>query len=351
MQRAIVVLSILLIGQLLLAGAMSLIGPSLAAVRPDAPLLDLGGRSVDRVTIEGAETERLVLARHGDTWVLPDAGEFPADGAKVERLLERLAGLKRGAPIATSSGARERFKVSDEAFERRLEVAHGEEILATLYLGTSPGVREVHISPGGDDAVYVAALGVHEASDKATDWEDKSVLQIPSADIEKVLLPGLVLQRVTSPSEIAEPQDEGTSDGARGSWAAEELADSEVLNQKKVETLVGKLAGLRIGSVLGTKPEPANGLDDPVLVVRLERRGGEPVEYRLGRRDSDGDYVLKSSARAEYFRLPSYTGDAIIEAAAREQLVAKESDPQARDEASSEQVESNPEIAPDPVGG
>ena len=53
----------------------------------------------------------------------------------------------------------------------------------------------------------------------------------------------------------------------------------------------------------------------------MTRKDGEKAEYQLGPTGKEGYAVLKSSARPEYFRVPSYTADALIKAAGRTQLV------------------------------
>ena len=119
---------------------------------------------------------------------------------------------------------------------------------------------------------------------------------------------------------IWSPEDLLVADGLV--WTGETLSEGETLNQANAEALVDKLAGLDIGGVLGVEAKPEYALDAPALVLSVQRKGGEPIEYRLGKRDKEKDYVLKTSLRPEYFRLPDYTGDALITAAKREQLVA-----------------------------
>jgi len=158
MQRTIGVLVFLLAAQLILAAAMSFTGPSLKAQRPDTPLLDLHGQAVDRLTIEGSDHKQVVLARQGKAWVLPESDDFPADAAKVDALLERLKGLQRGLAVGATASAQRRFKVSDNDFERRLTLAANDKTLGTLYLGTSPGLRQVHARTAADDAVYTTGF-------------------------------------------------------------------------------------------------------------------------------------------------------------------------------------------------
>jgi len=323
MRKTIGLLSILLVAQLLLAVGMSFTGPDLAALRPDTPLIDLGESSVDRLTIEGPDNESVALARTDQGWVLPEIGDFPADKAKVEALLQRLSGLKRGLAVATTEGAQKRFKVSDDAFERRVLLAHGDTTLATLYLGTSPGMRRVHARSGDDNAVYTAEFAVYDAPLKPEDWEDKAILQIPREEIERISLAELELSR-TPEDEAAAVSEAGEShQSAEPAWSGTELAEGEKVNEANADALAQKLADLRIGSVLGREAKPEYGLEAAQLVLSVQREGGEVIEYRLGKREQQNDYVLKVSSRPEYFRLPAHTGDGLIEAAQRDQLVAE----------------------------
>lgn len=328
MNRYVGILAGVLAVQLLVAAGMSFTGPSLAAFRPDVPLFDLAGRAVDRLTIESAEDGQVVLARKDDGWVLPHASDFPADTAKVDDLIQQLQDLKRGMAVATSASAHQRFKVTDDEFERRLVLASGDETLATLYLGSSPRVREVHARTSDDAAIYSVPIGVYEVPADQDDWLDTTVLQVPLAEIDKVTLPGFSLSRVTE----AASGDDATAQESKDSaprWtldSSSERLDADAIDQVKANELVRKLAQLSIDSVLGTESLPEYGLGEPVLVASLQRGGAgmeqpEQIEYRLGKREKENDYVLKSSLRDEHFRIAGYLGDALVEAAARERLL------------------------------
>jgi hypothetical protein len=317
MEKTIRILTIVLVAQLLLAVGMSLTGPNLVAAHPDTPLFTPGDKPVDHITIEGPEGARVVLAKQDKGWVLPDNGGFPADQAQVDTLVSRLESLKRGLPVATSSGALTRFKVSDESFERRVLLAHGDDTLTTLYLGSSPGMHHVHARTGKDDAVYDVDFAVYEAPDKVDDWENKAILQFPEDTLETIEVAGLTLHR--APATAA---DKGAGKPApEASWQVDAAGQGEVVNPAGAQDLAGKLAQLRIGAVLGTEAKPEYGLDKPVLTLNVTRKGGGKLEYQLGPTGKEGYAVLKSSARPEYFRVPSYTADALIKAAGRAQLV------------------------------
>jgi hypothetical protein len=320
MQKTLGVLTVLLAAQVLLAVAMNLAGPDLTAVKPDTALVDLGDRSVDRIVISGPDRQQLVLQRQGDSWVLPGTDGFPAATDKVNHLLDRLTGLKRGLAVATTAGAQQRFKVGAGDFERRVQLDGGDETLATVYFGTSPGLRRMHARTDRDAAVYTAAFGLYEAPIKASGWEDKTVLHLKSGDIDRIDLAGFAMQRSGAPPAPS-GQDNSRRATAAASWQGEKLGEGETLKQPGATALVQKLAGLDIDSVLGKKPQPDYGLQTPALALSVRRKDGKTLEYRLGKRDKQHDYVLKVSSRPEYFRLPAFTGDALVKAAGRDQLV------------------------------
>ncbi|MGD8843367.1 MAG: DUF4340 domain-containing protein [Gammaproteobacteria bacterium] len=329
MQRTIGVLVFLLAAQLILAAAMSFTGPSLKAQRPDTPLLDLHGQAVDRLTIEGSDHKQVVLARQGKEWVLPESDDFPADAAKVDALLERLKGLQRGLAVGATASAQRRFKVSDNDFERRLTLAANDKTLGTLYLGTSPGLRQVHARTAADDAVYTTGFAISDAALKPDDWLDKGTLKVPQEQIASIGLGELTLVR--APNKAAGGSDKQDKD--KPTWTARGLDQGETLDQSSASALVQKLATLTFASLLGREAKPEYGLDKPVLTLQLQRADGQTTEYRFGKREAEKDYVLKLSSRPEYFRVPAYSADALLKAAGRDQLVSDA--PQPVDEAAS----------------
>lgn len=342
MHKTIGLLGVLLTAQLVLAVGMSFTGPNLTGQRPDTPLIDLGDQTVDRLSIAGPDNQQILLVRQSDGWVLPGTGEFPADKAKVESLLEKLKGLKRGLAVGTTASAQKRFKVTDDAFERRIELAGNNETLATLYLGTSPAMRQVHARSDKDKAVYAAMFSVYDAPVKPEEWEDKGVLKVPQGEIATIALGELTLTRApaASSSEASGNSDKQTAE--RTSWTSKELVKGETVNQANANTLARDLAGLTFGSVLGLEAKPEYGMEAPVLVFTVQRDGGEMTEYRIGKRDPEKDYVLKVSSRPEYFRLPAYTADALIKAAGRDQLVMAAAEPADEGESEQSTVESTP---------
>jgi hypothetical protein len=339
MDKTIRLLAALLGIQLLLALGLWFTGPNLAATASNgnALLVTLDKDKVDHFTIEGPDAAKVVLAKVDGNWRLPERHNFPADANKVKRLLGRLEGLKQGQPVTTTSGAHVRFKVSDDAFERRIILAAGGQTLAKLYLGTSPGIRQVHARVDEQKPVYAVELETYDVPTSADGWEDKTLLEIPKPEIQSIDVAGLHLARMvesvttksTTPKDGG-PDTEGSSKSspekgakpAQPAWQATGLVEGETINRDAVEKLAGLLADLRFGSVAGWESKVEYGLDEPILRLSLMRKGGQQVEYQLGKTTDKEEYTLKVSTRPEYFRLPTYTAKPLINAAKRETLLA-----------------------------
>lgn len=342
MEKTIRILAVLLGAQVLLALGLAFTGRELTAEAVDEPMLGVDMSSVERITIAGPDGEEVVLARGDEGWRLPALGDFPADGERVRQLVQRLEALRHGPPVATTKAALERFKVSASDFERRVTLAAGEKTLATLYVGTSPGMRQAHARTAEQDAVYVVDLATYEVPTRVDDWEDKTILQFPQEDIAAIEVAGLRLERATGDTGAdAAAQDaeaaaaspatpskgetqEAQAEAVAPAWTAGGLAEGETLDTAAAAKFARLLAELRIGSVLGQEEKPEYGLEAPVLEATLERKDGSKLTYRLGKAADDDEYTLKVSTRPEYFRLPSYTAEPLLEAAKRETLLGSE---------------------------
>lgn len=325
MEKRVTLLSALLGVQLLLAAAV--LGISAGGPPAAKPLLAIKEEEVNRITVEGPDKARVVLSRAENGWQLPDADNFPADSGKVKDILHRLAALHTGDPVATSPAARERFRVSDEAFERRITLAQDSHEVV-LYLGTSPGLRRIHARVSDSDDILVVDLATHELPVTVQGWEDKALLAIPYDEIAGIEVGGLRLSR-QAPDHDA--------DNKSRTWTVEGGGDSR-LRSDAADALARQLASLRFDAVLGRDEPDAYDLRQPALELKVTRSQRDPVEYRLAKAKSGDDYALKASTRPEYFRVAAYAATPLLEAARREVLLdsgePKQEKPQAQQEGS-----------------
>jgi hypothetical protein len=290
MNNRIAILGAVLAAQLLLALGLNLAGEDYGAFEPEEKLLTFDAAAVDGLRIEDGKGS-VTLKKSADRWVLPTLDAYPVGAGKTEALLERLAGLEKGWPVATSAGAAERFKLTGEQFERRITLLVGDAPRAVLYVGSSPGFRRVHVRPDGDDAVYAVEFSTWEAGAAAADWVDKTVLELRQDEITGVRMPGFELRRDGEVMQLVG------------------LGEQETIKQEKVDGLLRQLAGLRIQSVLGRQAKAEYGQDQPVLTLSVSRRDGGDLEYRFSKPAHGDDYVLKRSDQDYFFALSQFSVD------------------------------------------
>lgn len=328
MNKTIKILTVLLAAQLLLAVGVGLTDRGITVTNEPVALVSFDTEKIDRISLDGPEDAKVTLSKNDGDWVLPDLGEFPANNNKVNQLLERLEALRSNTPLATSAGARERFKVSDEQFERRITLSEGNDAVARLFLGSSPGIRLIHARNEASDAIHAVKMAEFDVPVKTSDWEDKSILTLPKTRITAIKVNGLHLQRNT----LAADSDKSNDDSSQSpTWQAYGLAEGKQLETSAVDKLAGLLADLRFEKVMGHEIKDEYGLEEPVLELSLTPRGGERVTYRVGKAKDREEYTLKLSTRPEYFRLASYKTKPLIEAASLEELT--ERSPQSGEEA------------------
>lgn len=61
-------------------------------------------------------------------------------------------------------------------YQRHQQLLQDEQLVADLYVGTSPGFRKVHIRKVDDDAIYAVGLNSYEMPVKVSDWLHKTLL-------------------------------------------------------------------------------------------------------------------------------------------------------------------------------
>lgn len=307
MTRWLTILGIVLIVQIAVAVGVNVTRERYRAVAPEEKLLSFNAASVDHIRIDGDDNTHVMLKKQDDQWRLPDLKDFPADQGNVKRLLDRLAALEKGWPVATTTSAAKRFKVTDTAFERKLTLSQGDQTQAALFVGTSPGFRKVHVRLPNEDDIRAVEFNTYEVGVKPDDWIDKAILTHKVDDIQRVELPDVTLQQ----------QDD--------KLAVVGLAEGEETVTDEAKRLVERIAGLNIRAVLGAEETSGDGAGEPVLQYTLALKSGETHTYTFTKLEKDaGHYLLKTSQRDETFRVDTWTVDQ-IKKATRDQLIRKPS--------------------------
>ena len=312
MQRWIPILAAVFCVQLLIAAALFMRKDTLASAPPDAPFVTAAIRDADHIVIEArpkggtAGTPIDLLDRNG-VWVVHSEFDVPADQSKVGDLVAKLAGLRRGLPIADTADALRRFKVAPDEFTRRITLGQGGKTLAKLYFGKSAGLRKSDARAGGEHRVYTVGLATYDVPTDAGAWIDADLLRIPADKIAGVDITGtdgasLTLTRTIGANKVPSP------------WSAAGLAHGRTLDDTKVSSLVDSIGALHVDAALGTQPNPDWQSDHPAVRLTIKETGGK-FETWLISKPKTGDYVvLKSSGHPWYFSLSAALAKPLLDA-------------------------------------
>jgi hypothetical protein len=295
MNRWSILLGICLAIQIGLAVVVNLARTDYGAFEPMETILSFNSKTVDSIHIQG-DDKRVELTKQEGRWRVSLLNHFQADQDKVEAFLDKLAELKKGWPVATTTAAAKRFKVAEKNFERKIALFRGSENMATLYIGTSPSFQKVHARNRDEESVYAVQFNDYDAGAKPEDWIDKEILKHQASDILRVQLPDFSLSRQDE-NLFVEGLDENT----------EETVTEEA------ERLLRKIAGLGIRTVLGGEATFESNQEQPVFKYTLVLSSGDSEEYVFSKPKDAGHYILKTSYREEYFEVDDWIVDGIKE--------------------------------------
>ena len=276
---------------------------------------DLEANRVVRVTITGADGDRIEMAKDGGDWVLAEADDYPVQSGEVSALLVKIAGLQTGQPVAETSSSHERLGVAEDAYQRLVEFELDDGTGYTLYVGTSPTYGASHVRAGGQDQVYLTSdLLTADVGVLPTDWADRTYFSVPQDQVMRLRLENqngeFTFIRLVSGGELAPVQE---------LWSMADLTQDETLNTTAVDTLLSRAASVLMQQPLGTEEKSEYGMDNPTAVVTLrtqnEEEGAKNYTLRVGAQDpADGSYVVHSSESPYYVRVSEYTVQRFVEA-------------------------------------
>ncbi len=190
------------------------------------PIMDIRASSVERISVDDGKGPACVLSRVNDQWQLDNYHQLPADQNKVKSVLDKLEKDKSGWPVATTESSRLRFKVADNDYRKKLILSSDAGDKA-LYLGVSPGFRQLNVRRQDEEQVYAVKLNDYDFPLKDVDWMDKTLLQ-PKADISSISAADFSLSK------------------QQGKWALDNI--DQAVDSKKVDKITTTLSRLRVQS-------------------------------------------------------------------------------------------------------
>jgi len=239
---------------------------------------------VSGLTISDAEGSVVQLSKTDTGWEL--AGGLPADTSKIVGVIESLVEGAATWPVATSGSSQERFEVTEDTHQRRLTFTAGSDVLAEVFLGTSPGFRRVHARTAEEDAVYSIDFAVHEVPTDQGDWLNTSLLH--TEEISRIVLAG---------------GHDLVRDEASEGWRL----GGEPTDPESVRRLVERVEQL---SVLSLYDAGEEGLGEALVVAIEDGTGSYQLTFRHD--EDDDDYVLTTDRFEGRFVVASYVVEQIL---------------------------------------
>ncbi len=271
-----------------------------AATAGGALIANLDAATVVRLSIHDDSGNTIELARRGDNWVMANAADFPANGNRIEPVLQKIADAQATRVVANTAVSHKQLQVADDAFLRRVTLETDTGAIFTFYMGSAPGANATHVRRAGEDAVYqVNNLTVWELTTAASSWIDTTYIQL-----DRSKLTAATLENANGRFTFRKVNDEA--------WTLEGLVEGESLNQGNLNLILNRFNNLRLVRPLGRTPAPEYGMDAPRATLTLVSDGDESSNLLIGATLADGTVVIKWSASDYYATVSSFVVEEII---------------------------------------
>lgn len=307
-------LSITLLAQMIVAALVFLPRTLQSEMEGDRPLF--AGVEASRIvalTITDGDGASIRMAKEGESWILPELGDYPLLADRVTPVLDKIAALKADRIVTETDGSHRRLQVAEDNFERMVSYEMEDGTVHAFYLGTSPTYGATHIRARGDDRVVLTGeLTAYDLSVDSTAWADRAYLAIPKDDVVT-----LTVQNVNGTLEFGR-------DGE--AWVLKGLAEGEVFDEVRFQTLLSRAVSVSMAAPLGRERKDEYGMAEPSAVVTLttqsEGAGAKTYTLLVGAQLGDKqDYVFKVSESPYYVRVAAYAAETFVETTREDYLV------------------------------
>ncbi len=243
---------------------------------------------------EGAEASTLVLERDNQIWRIASEAGYPADPAKVERLLDKLTAMRLGPVIGSSKSSHNALEVGDESWGRKLEVVIGGEAPRRFVVGPARS-DAIHLREEDSDVVHE----VRGLSEWALDGSPSSYWNGLYVDADPDRLLEVRVENAHGRFALVR----STTDKA---WALAEpeMPEGRSLDSAAVESLLGEITKVKLGRPLEA-PSASFGPE------------ADRVSWVIAAEDATvtGGFSIAPPAEGEGLEVRSDTGNAVIRAA------------------------------------
>lgn len=275
--------------------------------------VDVAKNDIDKVIIADSE-QSVELTKENEQWALHQWQGVPADDSQLSVALNKLIDLNSTWPVTTTANSHDRFKVSEDNFQRRLTLYSGEQIVGGILLGSSPGFRKLHIRKIGEDPVYSVELNNYDFPAESKAWLDKSLLavsEIQAFELDDFKVKQVEGQWILTASDMDALLGD-TKQQAKVSHGGVELQAS------KVNPLLDRIEKLSV-ITLAEAPDQLN-FDK---ATRLKVSANEDYEFLF--LEQDGKHFVKRNDLDWVFETNGMANNQLAEFNAKDMVASKKS--------------------------
>jgi len=305
MNKAIPILAILLVAQILLAFGIRQAN-DMKSNASAAKLITANLAPIDRIFIDENNKGKLTIEKKNDIWTLPDKSGFPASKERVQQLIDKLKGMSRVWPVATTEDAAPRFKVASNSYVDRVVLGAAGRDLVSAYIGSPAGYNKVHLRLDKENEIHAVELSSRDISTNVDDWIDREVAEVDSEKVNSIALPKFTLSRKGKGFEI-------TLAGKTSELDA--TVSGEVFDNA---------SGINISDVLGNVEKPEYGLATPAFQFDITMAGGKKLTYAFGVLQGTKFYVLRQPNGPFFLKVDSWFVDRLKDIVPSEMVVRSE---------------------------
>lgn len=294
------ILSVLLAIQIVLAIVLLWPQPTVSGAETGPLLPELDAGQVASLTVSDSEGNHVTLARASEGWVLPEAGDYPADGEKVSALIEKIKAIQTNRQVTRLASSHKRLKVAEDDYVRLIELELAGGATHKLFVGSSPSASATHVRADNHPETYLTAdLPSYEVSAGAASWLDTLYYTLPQTDTLAI-----ALENPNGKFEFERDNDQ---------WVMLDLAADEEFDQVAFNSLLGQVTSLRMLEPIGKEEEARFGLGQPRALVTLKTGDGQTHTLYIGAKaEDDARYVAKWSESPYYVWIAEYTADNLV---------------------------------------
>ena len=246
---------------------------------------------LDRITIDAAGKNKIVLARKNENWTIANRNNQPANADEVNRLIETLRNAqitKFAADVASELGKygldkpQLQLTLSSFASENTAETKSGEQPFATIAFGKTEG--EDLYARLGDEPFIVAVK--RNLLDKIfvdpLQWQDVVTFRFKPEQVHRL--------------SVVTDREQSILRGPKNEWTW--VTGSGPINQTNVQSLLNTLTSLHAVRWVGATT-PAHGFEKPQIVITFTTSPDDKNMHKLlvGAPNGEGMWFGKTDER------------------------------------------------------